>query len=104
MLKIIYKTYDVKSHQVAVTSLNQLVQVIMKKLDQHVQYAVALKAKTVPVMVVLQTLVVAVELFPNSFKSVVAAKQTGSKRDSCTHTLELCLYYLEQGHSLNPGC
>lgn len=96
LLKIIYKTYDLKVHQVAIAGLNALVQVIMKKMDQHVQYSVALKTKIVPVSVALKTLVTCIELFPNSFKQSVAAKQTGQKRDSCTHTLELCLYHIEQ--------
>ena len=33
LIKIIYKTYDVKTHQVAITTLNALLQVIFKKLD-----------------------------------------------------------------------
>lgn len=45
----------------------------------------------------LQTILTCIELFPISLKSVVAAKQTGSKRDSTTHMLELCLFIVEQG-------
>jgi len=45
--------------------------------------------------------VACLELFPNSFKQVVAAKQTGQKRDQCTHSVELCLYHLEQVHGAN---
>jgi hypothetical protein len=95
LIKIVYKTYDIKTHQVAITTLNALVQVIFKKLDQHVQYAVGIKTKPVPTSVVLATLQICIDLFPNSFKSVIAGKQTGQKRDSCTHTLELCLYHIE---------
>lgn len=94
LLKIVYKTYDIKVHQAAITTLNTLVQVIFKKLEQHVQYGVALKTKHVPTSVALETLLVCIELFPNSFKQVVASKQTGAKKDSCTSILEMCLHHL----------
>jgi hypothetical protein len=41
-------------------------------------------------------MLLALSLFPNSFKQVVAAKQTGQKRDQCTSAIEMCLFELEQ--------
>jgi hypothetical protein len=47
LLKIVYKTYDIKVHQAVISTLNTLIQVIFKKLEQHVQYGVAIKTKHV---------------------------------------------------------
>lgn len=78
-----------------------MIPVILKKLEQHTILGHNISKNPVLVNVVMKTLLMCIELLPNSFKLAIAGKQTGLKRDTCSENLEMLISHLPDTPSGN---